>query len=175
MGTKWIFALTPVWLTALVRGVFIAQFFYVRKKHPGPRPSTSNSGAESNFDGICENVSSPRPRWVLLLLVQKVTGARRRNKNTRLIGNANPEPRCSTLMKRLEFRRGGGKKNPHRSSCINHATHQAMARRCVVCFVTTPPPPWHIFGHLIKEKPWLCATVLQTPLCEERPWEEVFF
>lgn len=58
----------------------------------------------------------------------------------------------------------GEEKKTHRSSCINHATHQAMARRCVVCFVTTPPPPWHIFGHLIKEKPWLCATVLQTPL-----------
>lgn len=149
--------------------------FYVRKKHPGTRPSTSNSGAESNFDGICENVSSPRQRWVLLLLVQKVTGARLRNKNTRLIGNANPEPCCSALMKRLEFRRGGGEKNPQEfmhQSC--HASGHGTEMCGLLCAHPSTPVA-HIWTLDKREAVTLCHSIANTSACEERPWEEGFF
>lgn len=65
---------------------------------------------------------------VLLLSVEKVTLVGKRTKTLGWLKiQMNPAARCSRLMKRPE---NGGK--IHMSSCINHATHQAMARRWVV-------------------------------------------
>lgn len=46
------------------------------------------------------------------------------------------------------------------STCINHATHQAVACWCVVFFFIL----WHIFGPLIKETRWFTATGLRVLL-----------
>lgn len=142
---------------------------FISEKRPANRLSTSNSGTESDFDWICESVSSPRPRWVLLLLVQKVTGARRRNKNTGLIGNVNPEPCCSALMKKLKFRRGWDPQEFMHQTC--HASGHGIELCALLCAHLLTPVA-HIWTLDEIEAVTLCHRIVNTSACEARPWEE---